>query len=532
MLKQWFQNLKTDKQRFRENLTKVSDIQAEILMKCLERNSFCEFGKRHEFAKIRTVDEFRAKVPISSYSDFYTSIEKMTQGCQNILCSEKVILFEPTSGTTSGTKLIPYTQSLKVEFQNGINAWLADILQTFPQIGEGSSYWSISPAATRNSFTKGGTKIGFEADSEYLNLDTKTANTLFAVPKEVATLNNIENFRYATAYFLLCDGDLSMISVWNPSFFTLILDFAEKHIISILRNIADGQITFPEAESNFTKKNKPLPKRASEIEKAFSKKNKWENVWKKLKLISCWSDSWAEFYAQQLTACFPNTCLQPKGLLSTEAMVSLPLFEAKGALPAYTSHFFEFLPENQTDSTFLIQQLAKNTFYNVIVTTGGGLYRYKTEDVVQVVDFYEEMPILKFSHRNRTCDLVGEKLEENFVALALKCAIDKVSQTFYMLAPCVENRETFYALFIETDIQDIDLLLIAQKIENELMQNIYYRQALELQQLQQLRVFRTNNAQTRFLEHQAKLGKIGNVKTPFFHNFVGWHKIFTGEFVV
>jgi hypothetical protein len=63
-----------------------------------------------------------------------------------------------------------------------------------------------------------------------------------------------------------------------------------------------------------------------------------------LALISCWADAHATGPARGLRARLPDVEFQPKGLLATEAFVTIPF---RGAWPvAIRSHFFEFLEED------------------------------------------------------------------------------------------------------------------------------------------------------------------------------------------
>jgi hypothetical protein len=68
-------------------------------------------------------------------------------------------------------------------------------------------------------------------------------------------------------------------------------------------------------------------------------------LWPALRLLSCWADGPAAGYAERVSAAlFSDVRLQPKGLLATEAFVSLPMAGADGGVLAVRSHFFEFLP--------------------------------------------------------------------------------------------------------------------------------------------------------------------------------------------
>ena len=70
-----------------------------------------------------------------------------------------------------------------------------------------------------------------------------------------------------------------------------------------------------------------------------------------------------------------------------------------------TSHFFEFVPEEQRDdpdAEFLTaDQLESNREYFIYFTTSAGLYRYDINDVVRVVDFYRNTPVIQFVRKGQ-----------------------------------------------------------------------------------------------------------------------------------
>ena len=56
-------------------------------------------------------------MPLTTADDYRDDIERIAAGAANVLTAEPVRLLEPTSGTTGGEKLIPYTASLRRQFQ-------------------------------------------------------------------------------------------------------------------------------------------------------------------------------------------------------------------------------------------------------------------------------------------------------------------------------------------------------------------------------------------------------------------------------
>ena len=76
-------------------------------------------------------------MPLRSYGDFDSYIQSIAGGENNVLTTEPVGLFEPSSESTAAAKLIPYTGALKAEFQRGIGPWLYSLHTSCPGLMRG-----------------------------------------------------------------------------------------------------------------------------------------------------------------------------------------------------------------------------------------------------------------------------------------------------------------------------------------------------------------------------------------------------------
>ena len=93
-----------------------------------------------------------------------------------------------------------------------------------PKLLQGTAYWSVSPptAAPR---TCGRLRVGFDHDAEYLGfLGQRLYGLVSAVPPAVALCNDMAEFKTQTLVSLLADENLSLISIWSPTFLTALLD--------------------------------------------------------------------------------------------------------------------------------------------------------------------------------------------------------------------------------------------------------------------------------------------------------------------
>ena len=90
-------------------------------------------------------------------------VARIAEGETQVLTCERVRLFEPTSGSSSPAKWIPYTASLQHEFQRGIRAWVADLFLHDADLLHGPGYWSVSPAQACEEVTPSGIRRGVRA---------------------------------------------------------------------------------------------------------------------------------------------------------------------------------------------------------------------------------------------------------------------------------------------------------------------------------------------------------------------------------
>ncbi len=507
----WMWACRREAHAFRRATANVAETQAAVLREIVEHSCFSKFGRTHGFDSIRNVDEFRTRVPIRTYNEYADSIQRIAGGERDVLTTEPVLLLEPTSGTSGGEKLIPYTPMLRRQFQRAVSAWIADLMQHRPSVKKGRAYWSISPAMGRERRTEDGIPIGFDDDTAYLGrLERVLVNRLMAIPAAIAKLPDIENFRYCTLLHLLRADDLALMSIWSPTFLTTLLRPLDQWSEQICSDLQKGTLTLPNpagtaVPESLVPSKRSDARRAAELRAIFASDGDWDavtkRIWPRLTMISCWADAAAATYLPELRQLFPSVEIQPKGLLATEGFVSFPLVGRPGGVLALRSHFFEFqelddslardVPLSQWIS--LAHELESGRRYQVILTTGGGLYRYRLGDTVEVVGFEESCPLVRFVGRSDSVsDLVGEKLSDLHVREILErvFAAHEICPSFAMVVP-VPDRTPHYRLYLQVVNTDLSARLaksVESDVEEGLRQNPYYRHAVALGQLAPLDV--------------------------------------------
>lgn len=84
--------------------------QQKVFQMLLHKAKNTAYGRAHNFAAIKTPEDFRNKVKISDYEAVRPYVERILKGESDVLWPGKPLYFAKTSGTTSGAKYIPLTK--------------------------------------------------------------------------------------------------------------------------------------------------------------------------------------------------------------------------------------------------------------------------------------------------------------------------------------------------------------------------------------------------------------------------------------
>jgi hypothetical protein len=218
--------------------------------------------------------------------------------------------------------------------------------------------------------------------------------------------------------------------------------------------------------------------------------------------------------------------VQAKGLIATEAFVTLPF---SGQYPlAIRSHFFEFI--DSAGNVFPVEALHEGEEYEVVVTTGGGLWRHRLRDRVLVTGWMAKTPSLKFLDRaGNVSDRFGEKLSEPFVAEVLREMFRFETPHFALLAPDEDETGCRYTLYVEGAAHPH----WAAMLDQALRRNPNYAYCRDLGQLLPVRVFTISGRSFEiFATRQAAHGaRLGDIKASALCSKSGWSNTFPGSYM-
>lgn len=498
---------------FERELTFPAYYQNKLLKRIIKEASHGEYGRHFKLSRHSDYAEYKKRIPIVGYEDLEPWILKQKDLGKNSFGREKVLFYEKTSGSSGATKYIPYTRALKSSFQSMFLLWLGDLSKNGPKLHHFRTYMSVSPALAATETAESGTPVGIEDDTEYLNFFAKVLVKRFLfVPKSVKSVRDPETFLRVLACYLVAQADLEIISIWSPTFLVQVLEFIKTNPEKIISTLRAGELKTSKGNFKFS------PVHEVRLQLLNEKKIDWRKLWPDLKLISAWASAQSEFFANRLRGELPQVFFQAKGLLATEAPMTLPWISARGCVPLPAEIFYEF--EDGEGQIRLLHELALGQDYGLILTQKSGLLRYRIGDRVRVSATYLNTPCLEFIGRSESVsDLVGEKLNEDYVAECFREIAG--DQYFALLIPefDADGAARYIAVFEEpAQIHRPEILALA--LDRRLQRAYHYQQARQLGQLEQIQVLLHHSPQTVYNDYYLRQGmKWGDIKSKtLIHN--------------
>ena len=460
--------------RFYSALENPQQAQNAVQQRLVRQLQRCEYGQQYQ---IRSVEDWH-RLPIVAYEDLEPWIPSSTAVSKKRIgiTPDPILFYELTSGSSGPRKQIPYTRALLRSFNHLFCIWAHDLITCGPRFESGKFYFSISP-----SFSQADSSQGTTDDADYLSPWLRWLLRPFLVVAPSA--KTPEDFKNKLAHTLLVAKDLEIISIWSPSFLSAQLDYIQRHQVRLADELS-GSLG-RERTALLSQANVP-----------------WAQLWPNLKLISCWDSATAADGASGLRSRFPNVLLQGKGLLATEAPMTLPLLEAKGHVPLLSDVYFEF--EGEDGECYGLHQLEVGCVYEMIISQMGGLYRYRMGDRIKVTHYFRNTPCLEFVGRGAAVsDLVGEKLHIQFVGDVL-ASLDLSPSSFQCLVPVRQPKE-HYALLL--DYFEGDIETTTQQLEDALEKSFHYKLARQLGQLAPAKIIVCSTIAEQLASERLKAGQ-------------------------
>jgi hypothetical protein len=479
-------------------------VQEALLQTFLTRQADTDFGREHHFRDIRTIADFRRHLPVASYEYFEPYIMRVTRGdYRALLASPTVHMFAMTSGTTAARKFIPVTPEYLADYRRGWNIWGLKVFRDhaevrFRPIVQLSGDWQ---EFTTEAGIPCGAVTGLTA-----TMQLRIIRWLYCVPACVGKVKDAAA-KYYLALRLSLHRKVGMIIAANPSTLLGLARTGDREKEALVRDLYNGTLdarfdvpgTVRDALSR--RLGKRHPERARELEEIIRRTGTLypKDYWPRECIIGNWTGGSVGFYLRHFPQYYGETPVRDIGLIASEGRMTIPMADAtpSGVLDI-TTHYFEFIPEEEADSpqptVLAAHELKEGKTYFILPTTSYGLYRYHIYDVVRVTGFHNHTPLIEFLSKGaHFANITGEKLSEYHVSGAMEHALKDLDLALstYSLAPCWDDELPYYGLFVERgDLTGSDQgIRLTQAVERRLTElNVEYASKRESRRLGPIRL--------------------------------------------
>jgi hypothetical protein len=436
-------------------------VQEALLRRILARQAATDFGRAHHFHGIHTPADFRRHIPVAGYDYIAPYIDRVRRGdIGALLTDRRLYMFALTSGTTATRKLIPVNDQYLADYKRGWNIWglqmLRDhrpiILRPIVQI---SGDWQEFRA---ESGVPCGAVTGLTA-----TMQKRIIRWLYCVPACVGRIKDARAKYYVTLR-LSMHRDVALLVAANPSTLINLARAGDQEKERLIRDLHDGTLDRdldlpPEVRKELTPRLRPHPEKARDLAAIAEKTGKLypRDYWPKPMALGNWTGGSVGAYLRQFPRYYGDAAVRDVGLIASEGRMTIPLADnSPSGVLDITSHYFEFLPEDQADATNPITVAAHEVEvgkkYFILPTTAYGLYRYHIFDLVRVTGFHNRTPLVEFLNKGaHFSNLTGEKLSEYQVTRGMEDALRELDLTVtaYTVAPCWDEVQPYYGLFVE-----------------------------------------------------------------------------------
>ena len=448
--------------RYYSKSKNADKINERLLMKLLKKSKNTEFGKKYDFANIRSVSDYQKKIPYTTYEDYKAYIDEMAEtGRQGLLTAETVEFFAKTSGTTGIMKRIPVVRKAKSAFTRTVAIFVYFINREMKK--HGHLYGKgLNMVEMESSVTKGGIPEGI-ISAYTIEKSQSVVSAITCIPNEAFKCGEKSDMKYIKAFYALKEKDLTYFAaVFNSNITDLIHYIIENQDI-LCNDIQNGKISdkidIPaDIKEQLNKKLRPDPKRAEELRKIFHSRPEhlMKAIWPKLCfIIGIGSGEFSAFTRKLKKLCGKDVAFFNETYSSSESLIATGMeTDSEDYFLLFDNGFFEFIPiEDENSRPLMLHELKVGELYEIVITNLSGLYRYRIKDVVRVTGYKGKVPLLRFAYRkNQVINITGVKLTAEHITGAIK-AFEKRTGIIindYCLYPDTENVPWNIVLFMET----------------------------------------------------------------------------------
>lgn len=386
-------------------------VQEQFLRRLLETYQHTELGQKYGFKTIKTIDQFRERIPVLPYSSYEPYTERIACGEKNVLTPDPVVYLNTTSGSTRAQKVIPVTR----RFQRSLG-WANLTSIGFLIAALHSRGQQFGPVLGMNAVqtpkrTSGGIEIG-PAGPGVFRMGKVLYEQLVANPYETLKPSDSLTRHYLSLLFALRNPTMRGMGANFPMLVLRICNYLELYSEELLYDLEHGTIADwlklePEIRTSLQRQWKADPARAAQLRAILKSEGHLtpKLAWSNLSFIATARGGTSDFYFERFPTYFGDVPGFGVVYATAEGTFGIyPDLNKDGSVLAIETGFFEFIPQDQWQAehpkTLLATEVKAGELYRILMSNYSGFYRYDIGDVVEVVGFYETAPMLIFRYRN------------------------------------------------------------------------------------------------------------------------------------
>lgn len=415
------------RERFQALCNDAVAVQEKFLLERLAENKDTEYGKMFGFEDIHSVEEYQKELPITFHYDYEGAIERQIEGEEGLLTADKPVYYCISSGSTDSPKFVPI---LECDIQKQYFYWQdlirESIRKQMPDASDEELFGKIFETSEfRRNFMPDGTMSGVRAGAlnRYMEARGELDIDRFTAPREVLFPDAMEDMLYVKLRFALACRDVTAIHGVFVNRVVGMFRYLVEHWDAFLSDIETGRISecFPvshEWQLYLEEKLPADPERAAELRKIPTEdlsKGLVRKIWPKIRYGQLIGGSMFAAYMDRLWLYVEDLPIHFFTYAASEGCFGIA--RGLGEEDAYyvllpDTCFYEFLSETGDGGRiYTIRDVEAGTKYEMLITTLSGVYRYAIGDVVEVVGFEGQSPVVRVCYRkSQVINIADEKM--------------------------------------------------------------------------------------------------------------------------
>lgn len=448
--------------RFRLDTAQAVECQKKTLSEIIHAGKGTQFGKKHHFDSIGSVHEYQAEVPITTYEDYSSYIER------GIPTGRTCSYYSVSSGNTGEAKLIPVSKrATEIYEMFACDAVYGMINEYYGDKSPKEIHEKIFQTGEFRKSEIRGLPAGIRSSAVYQALSEREefpfAN--YTSPEEVLFPDDRTDLTYAKARFALADKHVTGIHSVFVHRIVNMSEYIEKNWDILLDDIEHGTMCkelLPDERwrQRLGRYIKPLPERAQElraIDKSALSVDMFRKIWNSIRYVIVIGGNAFYQYNEKFYCYLGDIPVHYFVYASSEGLLGVAngMNRRDEYILVPEACFFEFIPldKKEKEDCFAkdISTVLCGHRYEIVITNRSGFYRYLLGDVVEIVDFYGESPVVRFCYRkNQFINLAGEKTNTEQMEHAVRAFSTKNGLGFVpwcMYGEVVEGKGRYVLLY-------------------------------------------------------------------------------------